>query len=153
MSLRLLPRLSLYAFTSALVSSSSVAFCKEGKKDPHDPFSCFNPSCADKMKLFADLKKQVHHQAEEGAPSSSGEKSALPTPAPGQEDVDCPLDRSECGNYAWNFLHTVAANYPDEPTEEDQQQAKNFIYGLAWLYPCTICGRDFRMNIELKPPR
>ena len=50
------------------------------------------------------------------------------------------LTKQEIGRNTWSILHSIAASYPNEPTKEDKQQVTNFLYGLANLFPCKICG-------------
>ena len=50
------------------------------------------------------------------------------------------LTKQEIGRYTWALLHSMAASYPQEPTEEDKKQITNFLYGLANHFPCKICG-------------
>ena len=50
------------------------------------------------------------------------------------------LTKQEIGRNTWSLLHSIAASYPNEPTKEDKQQITNFLYGLANLFPCKICG-------------
>ena len=50
------------------------------------------------------------------------------------------LTKQEIGRNTWSLLHSIAASYPNEPTKEDIQQVTNFLYGLANLFPCKICG-------------
>lgn len=65
----------------------------------------------------------------------------------------CPLDRRELGEKTWSLLHTIAAYYPEEPTEEQQNAASQFFQALAILYPCRHCAEDFQENITLFPPK
>ena len=50
------------------------------------------------------------------------------------------LTKQEIGRNTWSLLHSMAAAYPNEPTEEDKKQITNFMYGLAAHFPCKICG-------------
>ena len=50
------------------------------------------------------------------------------------------LTKQEIGRNTWALLHSMAASYPNEPTDEDKKQITNFMYGLANLFPCKICG-------------
>ena len=50
------------------------------------------------------------------------------------------LTKQEIGRNTWSLLHSMAAAYPNEPTDDDKKQITNFMYGLAPLFPCKICG-------------
>ena len=50
------------------------------------------------------------------------------------------LTKQEIGINTWSLLHSMAASYPNEPTEEDKKYITNFLYSLANLFPCKICG-------------
>lgn len=47
------------------------------------------------------------------------------------------------GYHTWNLLHTMVANYPDEPSPQKQEDIYQFFKLLGRLYPCQACGRDF----------
>lgn len=66
--------------------------------------------------------------------------------------VECPLNKDELGSNTWNMLHTVAAYYPDNPTDEQKQFATSLIVSLAHLYPCSICAPDFQDSVSKHPP-
>eukprot|EP00657_Telonema_sp_P-1_P008584 TRINITY_DN30051_c0_g1_i1.p1 TRINITY_DN30051_c0_g1~~TRINITY_DN30051_c0_g1_i1.p1 ORF type:complete len:183 (-),score=41.54 TRINITY_DN30051_c0_g1_i1:9-557(-) len=66
--------------------------------------------------------------------------------------TECPLDVDELGNATWKLLHTTAAYYPIEPTEEQQQAAIQLINGLAKLYACPHCAPHFRSEVKKNPP-
>lgn len=133
-------------FASGMVA---IAF-----SDSKDPMNCLNPSCAEKLKFFTLAKKESTSSsgATTNVYSSSSQNIAVLPPPTVSED-DCPLDRAEVGHSSWNLLHTLAANYPDNPTEEEKAHAKAIIYGLAALYPCHVCAADFRENVRLNPPK
>ena len=42
----------------------------------------------------------------------------------------CPPDSLELGSATWTFLHSVAAYYPDNPTDQHKQDALNLVNGL-----------------------
>ena len=50
------------------------------------------------------------------------------------------LTKQEIGRNTWTILHSIAASFPNNPTEEDKKQITNLMYGLAHLFPCKICG-------------
>ena len=66
--------------------------------------------------------------------------------------INCPLDREELGRSTWDLIHTVAAYYPDVPSDIDKTNADNFIKSLAYLYPCEICRDDFKESVSKNPP-
>ncbi|SBT70199.1 FAD-linked sulfhydryl oxidase ERV1, putative [Plasmodium malariae] len=53
-----------------------------------------------------------------------------------------PPDREEIGRASWLILHTISANYPNEPTEEEKIKHTKFFYAFSNLYPCHICKLD-----------
>lgn len=67
-----------------------------------------------------------------------------------QEDIeeprrdDCPLDKDGLGRSTWGLLHTIAAHYPEQPTDQQKNDVKKFFGSLSRLYPCEYCARDFQ---------
>ena len=55
------------------------------------------------------------------------------------------------GKSTWGLLHTIAANYPDQPTEQQKKDVKGLFSILSRLYPCEFCARDFRKEIKETP--
>lgn len=47
-------------------------------------------------------------------------------------------DRAELGRATWKYFHTMLARYPEDPTEEQQETLRSFIYLFARLYPWYI---------------
>uniref|UniRef100_A0A0G4HTP3 Sulfhydryl oxidase n=1 Tax=Chromera velia CCMP2878 TaxID=1169474 RepID=A0A0G4HTP3_9ALVE len=64
-----------------------------------------------------------------------------------------PPDRGEIGRAAWKFLHTMAANFPDEPTKEEAERQARWMGAFTRLYPCHICRQGFEEIIEKMPPK
>jgi hypothetical protein len=50
----------------------------------------------------------------------------------------CFSNRAELGRASWKLLHTMMARYPDEPSEEQQESLRSFIYLFARLYPWYV---------------
>lgn len=57
---------------------------------------------------------------------------------------DCPLDKNELGKASWGLLHTMAAHYPDNPTQKNKTDVKTFFDTFSRLYPCEWCAKDFQ---------
>lgn len=52
------------------------------------------------------------------------------------------------GPMAWNFLHNIANNFPDNPNHELKETYINFMYNYEYLIPCDICIRHYRDFIK-----
>lgn len=52
------------------------------------------------------------------------------------------------GPYAWVFLHSITLTYPDDPTEEEKQEYKNFFVSLQYILPCRKCRQNYQANLE-----
>ncbi|XP_077283076.1 evr1_Alr domain-containing protein Alr [Arctopsyche grandis] len=66
---------------------------------------------------------------------------------------DCPLDKDELGRKTWGFLHTMAAYYPEKPTEKQSKDMKHFFNIFSNFYPCDHCASDFRQDLVKNPPK
>ena len=43
--------------------------------------------------------------------------------------------KAELGRAAWKLFHTTMARFPDEPTAEESEALKSYIWLFARLYP------------------
>jgi FAD-linked sulfhydryl oxidase len=66
--------------------------------------------------------------------------------------TECPADKSELGRSTWTLLHTMAANYPQQPTLLHQHTMHQFLRTISTLYPCTHCAHDFEADMHANPP-
>lgn len=55
------------------------------------------------------------------------------------------------GPSCWKFIHYLTMAYPDNPSHEEKQAIKNFIYSLGKVLPCENCRVHFAMNLENFP--
>ena len=62
------------------------------------------------------------------------------------------VSKEDLGRATWLLLHSIASQYPDEPTEREKRDAKNLINAMATLYPCKECQTHFKTVIERNPP-
>lgn len=91
---------------------------------------CNDPVCDDKKEnLFKSLKRR--HS-----------KVLL------NKRIACPLSKSQYGKSTWEFLHTTAAYYPDEPTKTDRKSATNLIDSVKQLYACKSCREHIKNVLE-----
>lgn len=65
---------------------------------------------------------------------------------------DCPLDKNGLGNSSWEFLHTMAAHFPEEPTKTEAQNMTKFVELFAQFYPCDYCAADMQEDVKKFPP-
>uniref|UniRef100_A0A1B6KJL2 Sulfhydryl oxidase n=1 Tax=Graphocephala atropunctata TaxID=36148 RepID=A0A1B6KJL2_9HEMI len=110
--------------------------------------SAFCRACDD-FKTWAKLQKGQTQgsEKEKTAPEVSDVASVA--------DVhqNCPLDKDELGRSTWGLLHTIAAYYPDNPSQETKDDVRIFFDKFAKLYPCRSCADHFREQINMSPPR
>lgn len=64
-----------------------------------------------------------------------------------------PPSRTEIGRAGWTVLHSFAAYFPEEPSEQDKTMAKGFLEGFAHLFPCKHCAEHMRNVMEEEPPK
>ncbi|PYI10612.1 FAD dependent sulfhydryl oxidase Erv2 [Aspergillus sclerotiicarbonarius CBS 121057] len=61
--------------------------------------------------------------------------------------------KAELGRATWKYFHTMLARYPEDPTEEQQETLRSFIYLFARLYPCGECASHFQGHLKSYPPQ
>eukprot|EP00741_Cyanophora_paradoxa_P012620 tig00020614_g12193.t1 len=61
--------------------------------------------------------------------------------------------RDEIGRAGWTLLHTAAASYPRQPTEQDKRAMRTFLLSFTEVYPCAECRKDFQQIVQRHPPR
>jgi mitochondrial FAD-linked sulfhydryl oxidase len=77
--------------------------------------------------------------------STSGTSTEAPIP-------ECPPDGTEIGRAAWTFLHSMAAYYPEKPSQPQQRRMREFIRALGEFYPCEVCAEHFQKEAKRDPP-
>lgn len=136
-----------------VVVACPVLSARWSHNDPaKHPVDCQIPACSDTMDMFKKSLRGVNPTSTTSKPTASSTKSTATEVAP-VVTLGCPLDRNELGRSSWDLLHTIAANYPEEPSYVQQQQMAAFIQALAVFYPCIHCALDFQQSIKASPPR
>ncbi|CAI8023915.1 FAD-linked sulfhydryl oxidase ALR [Geodia barretti] len=79
------------------------------------------------------------------------------TQASKQEDPEannrgCPPDGVELGRCSWMFLHTIAAYYPETPSQDQQTDMRQFIHLFSKIYPCQECAEHMQLRLKVSPP-
>ncbi|CAH1398398.1 unnamed protein product [Nezara viridula] len=65
---------------------------------------------------------------------------------------ECPLDTRQLGIATWSLLHSMAAYFPENPTEIEREEIACMFHIIAKYYPCNICAKDFQEDIKAMPP-
>ena len=55
------------------------------------------------------------------------------------------------GPPAWIFLHTITANYPENPTMDVKNKHKEFFTNLQYVLPCNKCRTHYKKHLEKFP--
>ncbi|VAI08578.1 FAD-linked sulfhydryl oxidase ERV1-like isoform X2 [Triticum dicoccoides] len=77
-----------------------------------------------------------------------------PPPPPEVLKMDtkvAPLTKEEVGRATWMLLHTIAAQFPDEPTRQQKRDAKELMALLSRIYPCKECADHFKEVLKANP--
>lgn len=64
----------------------------------------------------------------------------------------CPPDVEQLGRHTWTFLHTTAAYYPEEPSEQHKKNASALFNALPSLYPCSFCADELGKEMQRVGP-
>ncbi|CAK8561239.1 unnamed protein product [Lathyrus sativus] len=62
-----------------------------------------------------------------------------------------PVTKEDLGRATWTFLHTLAAQYPDNPTRQQKKDVKELIQILSRMYPCSECADHFKEVLRSNP--
>ncbi|RLN40685.1 hypothetical protein C2845_PM01G06850 [Panicum miliaceum] len=62
-----------------------------------------------------------------------------------------PLTKEEVGRATWMLLHTIAAQFPDEPTRQQKRDVKELMHIISRLYPCKECADHFKEVLKANP--
>ncbi|KAJ3192540.1 26S proteasome non-ATPase regulatory subunit [Irineochytrium annulatum] len=87
-------------------------------------------------------------------PSSTAKKStAKKVATPQTPPMPCPPDSYDLGSSTWTFLHTMAAYYPEAPSEKEQRTMTKFFRTFSKVYPCSHCAEHLRGEMKKNPPK
>ena len=61
------------------------------------------------------------------------------------------MDPEIWGPHAWVFLHSITITYPENPTEQDKINYKNFFNSLHNVLPCPGCAYHYQLHLKKHP--
>ena len=61
------------------------------------------------------------------------------------------MDPTVWGPKLWFVIHTIALNYPNNPTYEDKRVMEEFFNNLKSIIPCDKCRIHYRQRLERNP--
>lgn len=61
------------------------------------------------------------------------------------------IDPKIWGHNAWEFLFYVAISYPNNPTNEEQNNMKNFLLYTGKILPCEKCRLNYIDHLKKYP--
>tara|TARA_B100001027_G_C16191593_1_gene296296 strand:+ start:442 stop:888 length:447 start_codon:yes stop_codon:yes gene_type:complete len=61
------------------------------------------------------------------------------------------MDPKVWGPKLWFVIHTIALNYPDNPSYDQKRIHEDFFNNLVFLIPCDKCRIHYRQHINNNP--
>lgn len=61
------------------------------------------------------------------------------------------MNPSIWGPPTWFFLHTLAFNYPENPSEKNKEDYQEFFESFTEVLPCEKCKKHFTKNMKDYP--
>jgi len=111
-------------------------------------------SCADVCKAVAELQapSDINEPEPPDLPSLPSRETVEVSPtgettANATQAVPTRAWREELGSHTWFFLHTLAAKYPEQPSEADKAAMRWQVAALGQFYPCEICRAHLREKL------
>jgi hypothetical protein len=63
------------------------------------------------------------------------------------------MSNKQWGTPAWNFLHALTFEYPDDPSYQTIQNMSAYITAFSDILPCDKCKQHFKQLLIKFPPR
>jgi len=55
------------------------------------------------------------------------------------------------GKSAWDFLHLIILDYPNNPTENDKIRYYNYLFWFQQILPCSNCRNNLQEHLKYMP--
>lgn len=56
------------------------------------------------------------------------------------------------GPAGWHFIHATVLTFPQNPTEEQVRDYKEYFNALSNILPCELCREEFKKKLNEAPP-
>jgi FAD-linked sulfhydryl oxidase len=63
------------------------------------------------------------------------------------------MNQNVWGKCAWVFIHTIAINYPENPSTTEKENVIKFFTSMGDILPCRYCREHYRKNLKILPIR
>ncbi|KAJ2708877.1 hypothetical protein H4R19_004530 [Coemansia spiralis] len=60
--------------------------------------------------------------------------------------------RAQLGQRTWYLMHVMASRFPEEPTGNEKEAMRSFLFLMSRLYPCGDCAHHFQQHLKKHPP-
>ncbi|KAL6813949.1 Sulfhydryl oxidase [Trichoderma simmonsii] len=98
---------------------------------------------------FASWAAQTKKDVATGSRAVSTTATAVASGPP----ADCPPDVETLGRSTWTLLHSIAAQYPETPSQTQKSDLLGFVGLFSKLYPCWVCAEDFQGYLARQKPQ
>ncbi len=61
------------------------------------------------------------------------------------------MDPNIWGPKLWFFMHSIAINFPDNPSYQEIRNYEEFFNNLKFIIPCDKCKMHYKMYLEKNP--
>ena len=61
------------------------------------------------------------------------------------------MDPNIWGPQLWFSLHIITLNYPNNPSDIEKNNFKNFFESLIYVIPCNYCRHNFKIHMKKLP--
>ena len=61
------------------------------------------------------------------------------------------MDQDIWGKCTWVLIHSIAVNYPNNPSPIEKETTKKFYTLLGEVLPCLYCRQHYQNNIKILP--
>lgn len=100
----------------------------------------------------SDFKSWRQQNNQQKSSNTKDVNNAAQQESSSSNEAACPLDVEELGRNTWSFLHTMAAYYPEKPSDTQKKDMTQFISLFSKFYPCDICAGDFQESLKESQP-